>query len=406
VRDVPDPMDFDVDSVWLAGEAVRGARISVSGGRIAALRRVRPPGRGRHALPAFANAHCHLDLTSIGGEEMPHATFAEWVEALIGRRAALTTAAIEQAVASGAAELLAGGTAAVGDIDSFGASCALLRRTPLEGIAFRELLGRPDQAELARRVDEALRDDAPESGLRRGLTAHAPYSTAPEVYRACFAAARGLPVASHVAETREEEELLADGRGPLAALFARLRFTPPAWPAEGATSAVLSLAPADGALLVVHGNRLRADELAHCARRGFPVVYCPRSHRYFGHPPHPARALLEAGGLLALGTDSRASNAGLDLWAEMACFRAADPQVGDEAILAAATSAGRRALRLEPAELAVGQPATFQLVGRRDGAPIEAASLLAAAVRGELATRALFVRGELVAGSSDRDVAG
>ena len=57
--------------------------------------------------------------------------------------------------------------------------------------------------------------------------------------------------------------------------------------------------------LFVHGNYLRPDI-------GIPahgtLVYCPRTHAAFGHPPHPFRDFLAQGVRVALGTDGLASN--------------------------------------------------------------------------------------------------
>src|SRR5262249_27147441 len=47
------------------------------------------------------------------------------------------------------------------------------------------------------------------------------------------------------------------------------------------------------------------------------VVYCPRTHAYFGHPDHSFLSLLAAGVNVALGTDSLASNPDLSILAEM-----------------------------------------------------------------------------------------
>jgi len=47
------------------------------------------------------------------------------------------------------------------------------------------------------------------------------------------------------------------------------------------------------------------------------VVYCPRSHDFFGHENHPVRQLLDLGINVALGTDSLASNSSLSLIDEM-----------------------------------------------------------------------------------------
>ena len=71
--------------------------------------------------------------------------------------------------------------------------------------------------------------------------------------------------------------------------------------------------------LVIHGNYLDRDEheflAAHADRMS--LVYCPRTHAYFDHPPYPLAELLAAGVRVALGTDSRASNPDLNLLGEM-----------------------------------------------------------------------------------------
>ncbi len=372
---------------------------------------------GLFALPGFVNARVHLDLSGIRGEELPRASFAEWVEALVARQRSQSPLERAAAVRSGAIELLGSGCVADGDIDAHGGGLEALRDLPLEGVVHRELLGSPPAerlADLERQLAEqarALAAAVDPAGaalprLRSGLSPHAPYSTSAALYEQLFALARrhDASVASHVAESEEELVLLAEQRGPLWRLFERMRFTPPSWPlaASGPLAALDALSPPDG-FVVIHGNRLNRTEIELCAKRRWPVVYCPRSHAYFGYAPHPAPALLAAGGTVALGTDSRASNSGLDLHAELATWRRLDRSLPDAVLLTAATAAGRRALRLPRAELVEGDPATFQLVRGRTAPLRSADELLPAAVRGELETVAVWIRGEL-AWSKERGV--
>jgi len=396
------------DSAWIDGNSVRGVALTLRDGRIAAVESVPAAGRGLHALPGFVNAHSHLELSGVRGEELAHDSFGAWVDALLAARARQDAPALDDAVRAGAAELLAGGTVAVGDVDPRGRSHAILRESALEGVVYRELMDAtpgPTIDELERTLSAVPAAASEDGGVRLGVSPHAPYSTGEALYRRVLGWARRgrVPVASHVAETLEEEEFLERGAGPLAELFARRSFARPEWSATrgGAFRRVRSLAPPPG-FVVIHGNHLAADEISECAAQRWPIVYCPRSHRYFGHTRHPAARVLAAGATLALGTDSRASNDGLDLWKEMACFRAADAGVTDGQILRAATAGGRRALQLEPAELVAGSPATFQLVAARDGTRLDPERLEAAAVRGELQTRFVFVRGRLVLGDPDR----
>ncbi len=407
-------MTIVVDGAWCGGTLVGPTEFEIEPGvplrgrparsRIGPSRLTRSGASGWFALPGFVDAHVHLELSDLPGEQLRRESFAAWVEDLVRARRARPKEAIAEAIRSGVRQLLASGTVAVGDIDPFGGAFDVLASTPLEGVVYRELLGRPVdglEARLEQEIEACARTAPIGRQLRLGLSPHAPYSTDQQLFRLLADLSRRLrvPIASHVAESGDEDELLVRGGGPLAALFDRWGVAPVRWeaPRAGSFQRVESVAPPPG-FVVIHGNRLTGREIEVCGRRGWPLVYCPRSHRYFDHPRYPAAAVLAAGGTLALGTDSRASNVGLDLWAEMATFRTVDGEVPDAAILAAATAAGRRVLWLTAAELCTGDAATLQLVRTRDGAPLEPQHLVAAAVRGALVTRAVFIDGRLAWG--------
>jgi cytosine/adenosine deaminase-related metal-dependent hydrolase len=113
--------------------------------------------------------------------------------------------------------------------------------------------------------------------------------------------------------------------------------------------------------LAIHGNYLAADEIeflaAHADR--LAVVYCPRTHAWFGHTPYPLAHMLSAGVRVALGTDSRASNPDLSLLEEMRFVARHHPQLDPARVLELGTLAGALALgrdgdigTLEPGKLA------------------------------------------------------
>jgi cytosine/adenosine deaminase-related metal-dependent hydrolase len=128
--------------------------------------------------------------------------------------------------------------------------------------------------------------------------------------------------------------------------------------------------------LVIHGNYLGDEEIALLAARRdvFSVVYCPRTHAYFGHAPYPLPQLLAAGVNVALGTDSRASSPDLSLLAEMREAAARHSNVPPEAIVRMATLGGAAALDLADSHgsLAPGKRAEMIAVAlpeRGDGSP-------------------------------------
>src|SRR3989442_1454278 len=96
------------------------------------------------------------------------------------------------------------------------------------GIAYHEVFG-PDPARCAASIAELEQalgwlSRFASSHLRLGVSPHAPYTVSEPLYRAVadFARREGLPVAVHLAESREEVQLVREGSGPFAeALRAR-----------------------------------------------------------------------------------------------------------------------------------------------------------------------------------------
>ena len=117
-----------------------------------------------------------------------------------------------------------------------------------------------------------------------------------------------FPIATHLAETADEAEFLANHSGPFRDLWAALG----AWSdgvsrfAGGPIRAMqlVGLLDLPGAVLA-HVNYCDDAELDILARGRASVVYCPRTHAWFRHPPHRLREMLARGINVAVGTNSR-----------------------------------------------------------------------------------------------------
>jgi cytosine/adenosine deaminase-related metal-dependent hydrolase len=210
--------------------------------------------------------------------------------------------------------------------------------------------------------------DAP-LGLRPGLGPHAPYTVSPALVKeVCeFSAAERFPDAMHLAESRDELELLASHRGRLVEVLTSLgSWHPAVVPAGGRPLDYLQpLAKAHRAL-VIHGNYLSADEIEFIAQRRdrMSVVYCPRTHAYFGHEPYPLAQMLSAGVRVAIGTDSRASNPDLRLLEELRHIARHHPSVAPDAILRMGTLSAAEALGIADhyGSIAVGKSSALAAV--------------------------------------------
>lgn len=329
---------------WIDGGGVELAR-----GRIVRVLRgsralARAGGRARDLgdlvlTAGLVDAHAHLDLTPLGDRVGSGAGFAGWVGELLARRARLGRRALEQGVRAGAAELLASGTTSVGDIDSTGTSTRLARTLPLRVVVYRELLDGFDPARTPAAL-ELLAGFGVRGGLAApGLSPHAPFTVSAALLAAAAARARrrAWPLSIHWAETREEVEWLARGEGPLAARLPRS----PRAPGLALLAAAGALGPRTS---LVHGNHPSPGDPARLARAGVTLVHCPGTHAFFARAPFPLERYRRAGVPIALGTDSRASNAALDLRREMALARAAFPRLDPREVFAWATQGGARAL--------------------------------------------------------------
>jgi cytosine/adenosine deaminase-related metal-dependent hydrolase len=154
-----------------------------------------------------------------------------------------------------------------------------------------------------------------------------------------------VPLAMHLAETREEVDWLLGAKNGFCALQERLglpneqQWRPSIdWLLEQLARASLAI--------VIHGNYLSEPHWDYLARKRsqMSVVYCPRTHRYFGHSRYPLVEMLSAGVRVAIGTDSRASNPDLNVLEELRLVRKLFPEIDPAEVLRLGTINGAEAL--------------------------------------------------------------
>lgn len=307
-------------------------------------------------LPGLVNAHAHLEFSLVEQPFQPALPFTDWIRSLVAyrRREFTPTSTVQRdALRAGSTETESSGTTLLGEITTTGWDESTLPTHRPRIVAFRELIGLRAEAieiqiELA---EEWLARGGQTKRVTYGLSPHAPYSVAPELlHRSVELAKRfDVPVAMHLAETREELKFLTDGSGP----FVEMLKSFGAWPEEGLPTGrrpldILRMLADAPRTLVVHGNYLADDEIEFLAARPqMSVVYCPRTHEFFGHEPHPWRRLLAKGANVAIGTDGRGSNPDLSLWNELVFLREQFPDVAPSRLLELGTLGGARALGRE-----------------------------------------------------------
>ncbi len=307
-------------------------------------------------------------------------SFAEWIGQVVAWRRELAAsgdgtaglaAARQAAIAAGLAESRRAAVAAVGDIAMPECPLAAYHHVPeIDVVALLELLGAAEHriGPLIELANEHIASFSTGGNVRPGLSPHATYSVHPELLRrACaLSAEKEIPIAMHVAESQQELQLLASHSGPLVDLLGKHGAWFPASIPRGARPLdyLEALQNAHRAL-VIHGNYLADEEIEFLAARRdrMSVVYCPRTHAYFGHDPYPLAKMLREHVRVVVGTDSRASNPDLSILAELRHI-AQHRHVAPGEILKMGTLWGAEALGIDSdyGSITAGKRAQFAVV--------------------------------------------
>jgi 5-methylthioadenosine/S-adenosylhomocysteine deaminase len=323
-------------------------------------------------LPGLVNAHTHIEYAVYAGfgDGLP---FVPWIGMHIQRKQALELDDMRAISLVGARECLRSGVTTIGDCSFGGTAAEAAAAVGLGGIVFLEVFG-PDASGVDR-FDE-LRDRVAGSfseRLRLGISPHAPYTVSVELYRA--AAALGLPLQTHLAESEAERAWLVDGAGDWTAL-AEFLLPPPGQTGVRLLAEAGVLGPDLSAAHCVHVDD---EEIELLARHGVGVAHCPRSNGYLGCGIARVRELRAAGIPVAIATDSPASTPSLDLFDEIrtAIVAARARERRPDALTAAtalelATLGGARVLGLEDeiGSLTPGKRADLTIVSVA-GAPVD-----------------------------------
>jgi cytosine/adenosine deaminase-related metal-dependent hydrolase len=310
-------------------------------------------------LPGLVNTHTHLEYSAFLDFARP-CGFGEWMLRLLLARRKLHSEDYAVSALWGAYECVRSGVTSIADTSFEGWTTARGAGTAgLRARVYLEVFGL-DDTELPATME---RLEARLAGLRRecgprveaGLSPHAPYSVSARLYRevARYGRRQGLSLATHLAESAAEVELLERGTGPIAQAYRAAhmwkgrRWKPPGVSPVAYLARTQVLGPR---MLAIHCVQIGGGDVAALAESGAAVAHCPRSNLRLRCGSAPVAELLRAGVTVGLGTDSLGSNESLDMFAEMraalAVSRARAPDAGlsEAAVLRMATLDGARAL--------------------------------------------------------------
>ncbi len=357
-------------------QPLRNGVVTIDGTRIAAI----DPYDGQSVdcdlgnaaiIAPLVNAHTHLEFSCLKSPLRGHdASFASWLEAVIDyrRSASESSTNLADAVNLGLGRSQAAGCMLVGEIATSNPPVAM-SQSGVGGIRFRELIGISDArtAEETQKAQSYVNVQTNQAGFQSGLSPHAPYSVSIELLEQSVHLSRtaNVPLAMHLAETDEEIRLLKYQNGPLAELLLRMGLWPPAHiRTDSRPLDYLKILNSASRSLVIHGNYLADDELAFLAsrREHMTLVFCPRTHAYFGHKRWPLQRAHQLGVRIALGTDSCASNPDLSIWSEAVYIAEHYPEYPAMELLRSLTHYGYEALYGGAGRFGIGSPASFCVV--------------------------------------------
>lgn len=338
---------------------------------------VRSHASGVLITPGLVNAHTHLELSfpeSIPVE--PGQSMGDWLRGVI--RAANSPnpemtpeAARLSRCQTGVAESLAAGVTCVNDISSDGASLSVLDAAGLRGTVSLEFFHPGWETLRVEPIIERYRQVAERYAehplLRVGLSPHSPYNVSPAAWQAVISACDPPVVHSHLAESQDEIEWLAqtrrDGlRLKLDQLHQAVlqRTFEPQWVGLTPVGYLEQFQLLESRLIMAHGVYTTEADRALMKKHGVSLAHCPRSNLFLQQQTLDWFEWRESGIAIGLGTDSRLSNHSLDLREEARESMALHGWTA-ETSLRHLTLEGARAMALESniGSLSVGKAADF-----------------------------------------------
>ncbi len=314
-------------------------------------------------MPGMVNAHSHLEITAMRGFlDDAEADFYSWLIKLTKTRGELLTEAdVKIAALAGALEGARAGVTCFGDIGRFGAAgFEALKANGLRGVLFQETEFSPTGETAVEDFDKlkekfsALKETETEL-VKVGISPHAPYTVSRKLFEKItdYALAENIKITVHVAESKQEKDLMEKGEGFFADLYKKLNLE---WDAPRASSVeyLFQIGLLEAKPLLAHCVRVSDTDITRIAESDSSIAHCPKSNAKFGHGIAPLEKFLDARISVGIGSDSVASNNACDILEEsrFAVLFARSSESKNrhttaKEIIETATLGGAKALRLD-----------------------------------------------------------
>ncbi|MDA3894542.1 MAG: amidohydrolase family protein [Desulfobacteraceae bacterium] len=294
-------------------------------------------------MPGLVNAHTHLELSALKNKTNTNSGFIAWVQSVIEKRNEAGEKKLFSGIYDGISELAESGSLIAGEIASLGLSRQPFLNSKISGVWFREYLGVDTSASFE---CEKISEDKIVS-----VAGHAPHTTASDLLvqlksvtdKSC------LPFSLHLAESKEEVEFIATGKGQWADFLNDRKVDTSAIKLTGAGPVKYAdqMGLLDANTLAVHLVFADNNDIRLLADRHVHVCICPRSNQVLHRHLPDVPLMVKSGLKLCLGTDSLASNDSLSIFDEMQFLSKSFSDISPTEIVSMATVNGVVALGFE-----------------------------------------------------------
>jgi len=347
--------------VTMEGPPIEDGAVAVRGNRILAVGSYKDVSRlftgklidlGEQVLlPGLINAHCHLDYTVMRKAILYQQSFTRWVNRINALKRCLSQEDYLKSIDHGFTELKKWGTTTVLNIEAFPELMAKMPAPPIRTWWFYEMIDLRHRIATEELVAGAFVffQERPDWLGGFGLSPHAPYTASDDLYRLANECARvtRMPLTTHLGESTEEDLMYREARGDFYDFLKSLGRNMDDCGYGSALSRLLEKGLIGENWLLVHLNELSETDFDLIRPHKLNIVHCPESHRYFKHTPFQHKRLHDLGMNICLGTDSLASNEGLNLFAEMRAVQNGEPWMTPEEVLKTVTVNAAHALGRE-----------------------------------------------------------
>ena len=308
-------------------------------------------------VPGFVNTHCHIELSHLKGKFSRGSGMAGFIRQINRLRESAGKEERLNAIEVEMEQLYRSGVSAMGDISNCDESFEIKAKSPIYTRSFLEVFGteEKDVPDIVTSVKK-LAESAAQYGLDAAPTPHSCYTMSPGLIReiSCEALKSGW-LSYHNQESWEEEELIKNGRGPLADEYNGRGLSTPPITRKPALLYLLSMIreltlPKNGRnILLVHNtftNEESVDTALNMPDNLFWAI-CPLSNLFIHNALPPLEMLRKKRASITIGTDSLSSNDKLSIVAEIECIHRYFPNIPLGEILEWASFNGAKFLRKE-----------------------------------------------------------